>query len=125
MTLLTAKPDSQTGISSNGVVAGTDYLFPRETSSVLTIDPKSNRSTLSIVFSPGPLTSLNFFTQPPLKTLSKDELEEWKRFQSQHTVPALNLTAKVDNNQPLVAVNTPPDQTKDGILVFDVNIRRR
>ncbi|HET7113580.1 MAG TPA: hypothetical protein VFI57_08055, partial [Pyrinomonadaceae bacterium] len=119
---LTTKPLPATGVTSNKVVQGQDFSFPRGDN--LELDANPGIDTFTVIFSKTALSSPAFLndavTGRPLAAAQQAEL---KAFAAKYQEKA-PLTELDDSTAgaPAVRVKVPPDQTGNPI-VFDIRIQ--
>jgi hypothetical protein len=121
---LTTKPFPDSGVTSNKVVQGQDFSFPKGEGNDLTLDTKPGTDNFIIVFSKTALAEPAFMnaavTGEPLPAAQQADL---KTFAAKYQQKAA-LTEHDDSTAgaPAVRVKVPPDQTGNPI-VFDIRIQ--
>lgn len=121
---LTTKPSPDSGVTSNKVVQGRDFSFPKGEGNDLTLDKNPGTDVFTVIFSKTLLTTPSFLTAPvngePLSTAQQAEL---KAFAAKYKEkPPLTEHDDSTEGAPSVRVKVPPDQTGNPI-VFDIRIQ--
>ena len=79
----------------------------------------------TIIFSQEPLKSPGFLTMQSGRELTDSELQELAELRKRSSSISPNLVALVDDNQPVVAVQTLAARDKSEPLVFDISVKRK
>ena len=119
---LTSKPSPDTGLTSNKVVQGREFSFPKD--NFLTLDTNPGTDVFTVIFSRTPLTTPSFMTDPYTgEPLPAEQQAELKAFAAKYQEKA-PLTEHDDSTAgaPFVRVKVTPDQTGNPI-VFDIRIQ--
>ena len=121
---LTTKPLPDTGVTSNKVVQGRDFSFPRGEGNDLNLDTKAGTDVFTVIFSRTALTEPAFLsanvTGEPLPAAQQAELKAFAaKYQQKAPVTELDESTA---DAPFVRVRVPPDQTGNPI-VFDIRIQ--
>ncbi len=119
---LTTKPLPQTGVTSNKVVQGQDFSFPRGDN--LELDKNPGIDSFTVIFSKTALPAPAFLNEPvtgePLTAKQQAELKAFAaKYQEKSPVTELDNSTE---GAPSVRVKVPPDQTGNPI-VFDIRIQ--
>lgn len=117
-TFLTAAPPKDSGVKSNVITAGQDYVFPAEEEYWINLS-NAQSTTFSVIFSPTPLTSPAFFNQPAGRSLTLTEQQEWEKFREEVGVQAPQMLP----NQPRVKVAVPSSQAEKQPVLFEITVR--
>ncbi|MBA2340659.1 MAG: hypothetical protein H0V88_09700 [Pyrinomonadaceae bacterium] len=120
---LTSKTVPELELTSNEIGANTDFAFPGGNASI-TIDTKPSTATMTLIFSPTPLTSPSFLTKPAGRVLSSSELAELEAFRRANKDSAPQITVGNegdDESKPFAAVTVPTTTVQAGKPVI-VNI---
>ncbi len=129
--LLTAKPHSDSGLTTNEVKGGVDFIFPHDTSDTehwLTLDKKPGTENYTVIFSPRPLTAPAFLSaQATGKPLSETEQSELNKILAIYKANGLTTeTGEKNSVAPFVTLKVPkstdPNDTGRPI-VFEVKIQ--
>jgi hypothetical protein len=121
---LTTKPLAQTGVTSNKVSSGGEYIFPKGAENNLTLDKNPGTDNFTVVFSKTPLPSPSFFneqvTGEPLPAAQQTDLKSFvAKYADKKPVTEL------DDSNPqaqFVKVKATPEQTNNPI-VFEIRIQ--
>lgn len=124
---LTMKPSSRTGVTSNKVSKGVDFIFPKddeENVHTLTLDTHPGTDHFTVIFSKTPLSSPSFLNDPvtgdALTAAQQAELKDFiSRYQSKAPTTELDES---NPRAPFVSVKAVPDQTSNPI-VFNIRIQ--
>lgn len=117
-TFLTAQPLKDSGVKTNVIAAGQEYIFPEETEYWINLST-AHTTTFSIIFSPTPLTSPAFLTQPAGRSLTITEQQEWEKFRQEVGVQQPQMLA----DQPRAKVTVPATQADHQPVLFEVTIK--
>jgi len=122
MAFLTTKPFPKTGVTSNKVVQGEDFSFPRGEN--LELDKNPGIDTFTVIFSKTALPAPAFLNAPVTgDPLSAAEQAELKAFAAKYQEKAPLIEHDESTaGAPAVRVKVPPDQTGNPI-VFDIRIQ--
>ncbi|MBK9316972.1 MAG: protein kinase [Acidobacteria bacterium] len=123
-TFLTNSPMPASGVITNRVIAGRDFLFP-DGGQWFMMQPDADTTPFTVIFSPKPLTSPSFLTNQSGHGLSQNEIQDFAEFRKIHTAQPAELVAVADNNQPAVTVQVSAERPNDAILVFDISLKKR
>jgi eukaryotic-like serine/threonine-protein kinase len=121
---LTTKPFPDSGVTSNQVVQGQDFSFPKGEGNDLTLDTNPGTDNFTVIFSKTALPSPAFLNAPVTgEPLSAAQQTELKAFTEQYKQKA-PVTERDESTAgaPAVRVKVPPDQTGNPI-VFDIRIQ--
>jgi serine/threonine-protein kinase len=119
---LTTKPLPESGVTSNQVLAGSDFSFPQ--GDTLTLDKNPGTDIFTIIFAKTALPSPAFLNEAvTFEPLSAAQQAELKSFVAKYADKA-PVTELDDSNPraPLVRVKVPAEQTGNPI-VFDIRIQ--
>ena len=121
---LTTKPLVDTGVTSNKVVQGQDFSFPRGEDNDLNLDKNPGTDVFTVIFSKTALTDPAFLsakvTGEPLPAAQQSELKAFAaKYQQKAPVTELDESTA---DAPFVRLKVPPDQTGNPI-VFDIRIQ--
>ena len=121
---LTANPSPASGVTSNQVVQGRDFSFPKGEDLDLTLDATPGTDNFIVIFSKTALTGAAFanerVTGEPLPAAQQAELKAFAA-KYQEKTPLTELDDSTAG-APAVRVKVPPDQTGNPI-VFDIRIQ--
>jgi hypothetical protein len=122
MAFLTTKPLPQTGVTSNKVVQGQDFSFPRGDN--LELDKNPGIDNFTVIFSKTALTAPAFLNEPVTgEPLSSAQQAELKAFTAEYQEKApLTELDESTAGAPVVRIKVPPDQTGNPI-VFEIRIQ--
>jgi len=113
---LTAVTVPELELSSNAVRANTNFAFPGGNASI-TIATKPSTGTMTLIFSPTPLTSPTFLNRRAMRVLSPGELAELEAFRRANAGSAPQITVgheDGDESKPFAAVNVPKTTIQAG-----------
>jgi serine/threonine-protein kinase len=121
---LTTNPLPASGVTSNKVVEGRDFSFPKGEGNDLTLDKNPGTDVFTVIFSKTLLTTPSFLTAPvngePLSAAQQAELKAFvAKYQEK---PPLTEHDDSTEGAPAVRVKVPPDKTGNPI-VFDIRIQ--
>ena len=125
---LTAKPSTESGLSSNEVRKGVDFVFPKDDYAWFGLDKKPGAEEYTLVFSPTPLSEPKFLSQQadwrhPLNDTEKIELTA---FFAKYKPNSPTIESNTANGaEPFVVVRVPVAAGGGNPLVFDVRIQHR
>jgi hypothetical protein len=121
---LTTNPSADSGVTSNKVVAGRDFSFPKGEGNDLTLDEKPGTDNFTVIFSKTLLTAPEFLTvRVTGKPLPAAQQADFKAFAAKYQEKA-PLTEHDDSTAgaPAVRIKVPPDQTGNPV-VFAIRIQ--
>ena len=121
---LTAKPLPASGVTTNRVVEGKDFSFPKGEGNSLTLDQKPGTDYFTVIFAKTALPEPTFLndavTGEPLSAQQQAELRAFAaKYQQKPPVTELDESTA---GAPVMRVKVPPDQTGNPI-VFDIRIQ--
>ena len=121
---LTTKPLARTGVTSNKVVKGIEFSFPRGADNSLTLDKNPGTDNFIVIFSKTQLASPPFLneqvTGEPLSAALQADLKTFVAgHQDKRPVTELDES---NTRAPFVKVKAAPDQTNNPI-VFEIRIQ--
>ena len=124
---LTNKPSPETGVTSNKVSKGGEFVFPRddqENVHTFTLDKNPGTDHFTVIFAKAPLSSPSFLNESvtfdPLSAAQQAELKDFiSRYQSKAPTTELDES---NARAPFVRVKAVPDQTSNPV-VFDIRIQ--
>lgn len=123
-TFLTNEPMPSSGVTTNAVAGGREYMFP-DGGQWFMMQPEAEITPFTIIYSTRPLAAPAFLSMPSGRNLSHEEMRQLDQFKKMHAVKPAELVAVADNNQPSVAVQVPAERSSDDVLVFDISLRKR
>lgn len=123
-TFLTERPMPTSGVTTNRSSAGSEYRFP-DAGQFFMLPRDAESAPFTIIFSPEPLKSPGFLTTQSGRELTDSELQELAELRKRSSSISPNLVALVDDNQPVVAVQTLAARDKSEPLVFDISVKRK
>jgi serine/threonine-protein kinase len=121
---LTTNPAPRSGVTSNKVVQGRDFSFPKGEGNDLTLDTNPGTDSFTVIFSKTALTTPAFLAEPVTgEPLSAARQAELKAFAAKYQQKA-PLTERDEStaDAPAVRLKVPPDQTGNPI-VFEIRIQ--
>jgi hypothetical protein len=121
---LTTKPIPDSGVTSNKVVQGQDFSFPKGEDNDLTLDKNPGTDNFIVIFAKSALPAPAFLNEPvtgePLATAQQAELKAFvAKYQEKAALTELDESTA---GAPVMRVKVPPDQTGNPI-VFDIRIQ--
>jgi len=120
---LTTNPSPDSGVTSNKVVAGRDFSFPKGEGNDLTLDEKPGTDNFTVIFSKTLLTAPEFLTARVTgKPLPAAQQADLKAFAAKYQEKALTEHDDSTTGAPAVRVKVPPDQTGNPV-VFAIRIQ--
>ena len=124
---LTNKPSSGSGVTSNKVSKGAEFIFPKDDAdnvNTITLDKKAGTEHYSVIFSKTPLSSPSFLNDPVTgEALTAAQQAELKDFISKYQSKAPSTELDESNARaPFVRVKAVTDQASNPI-VFDIRIQ--
>jgi hypothetical protein len=122
-TFLTARPLPASGLKTNQVAAGSEFIFPGG-DAWLVIDRDAETTPFTIIFSPSPLDRPSFFAAQSGRSLTEAEQQDLATWRAQFKAEAPETTAQGDDHQARVVVNVP-ESAKGRPLVFDIPIKHK
>jgi eukaryotic-like serine/threonine-protein kinase len=121
---LTSKPHRDSGVKTNEVAQGGEFIFPRGEGNYVTLDRNPGTDNFTVIFAksalPGPAFLNEQVTAEPLSPAQQAELNAFVARYKQ-TAPVTELDESTAG-APSVRVKLPPDQTGNPI-VFDIRIQ--
>ena len=126
MTFLTAKPAPQSGVKTNEVKKGVDYVFPYGIGNWIILDKTPGTEDYTAIFSPTALTSPAFLNATAGSTLTGAEQSELSKFKDEYKANAPK-TDVVDESgkDPFVSVKVPQAKAEDGPVIFNIRIEHK
>jgi serine/threonine protein kinase len=121
---LTSKPLPASGVTSNQVVQGREFSFPKGEGNALTLDTKPGTDYFTVIFAKTALPEPAFLNQAVTgQPLSAAQQAELKAFAAKYreNAPITELDESTAG-APAMRVKVPPDQTGNPI-VFDIRIQ--
>lgn len=107
-TFLTARPDARSGVTTNEVKAGADFSFPNGAATWLTLDKTPGTENYMVIFSPTPLTSLDFLAAPAGRALNQAETSQLEGFRHTQSANEPETTVVGEGTaEPYVAIKLP------------------
>jgi eukaryotic-like serine/threonine-protein kinase len=117
-TVLTAKPTPNTGVTSNSVEVGKDFVFPGG-NIWLTMGKISGTDKCTIIFSSTPLLSPAFLNDIQGHELTTEEHRQLEELRAKSKAPTIKT---INGNEPMVSVNLPKTKMDEQTLIFNINI---
>ena len=120
---LTSKPSPRTGLTTNKVSKGTEFVFPNGEFG-LELDKNPGTDTFTFIFAKSPLSSPSLFdTRVTGEPLSANQQADYKEFLSKYQgKPPVTERDESNPKAPFVKVKTVPDPSNNPI-VFDIRIQ--
>ncbi len=121
---LTSKPLPASGVTSNQVVQGREFSFPKGEGNALTLDTKPGTDYFTVIFAKTALPEPAFLNQAVTgQPLSAAQQAELKAFAAKYreNAPVTELDESTAG-APAMRVKVPPDPTGNPI-VFDIRIQ--
>ena len=122
---LSNKPLPKSGVTSNKVSKGVEFIFPNG-EGILTLDKNPGTDTFTIVFARSQLTSPSFLNEPVTgEPLSPAQQADLKTFLAKYREKPPETELDESNAQaPFVRVKSTPEQYNNPI-VFDIRIQHK
>ena len=120
-TFLTALPQSETGVRTNRVEAGVDYVFPRKME--IGITPGESKMAFTFILSQSPLEDPTFLAQRAGKPLSATERHELTLLRQRIVAGQTDLRTEVVGNQSVVTLAPTSESSKSAPVLVDVTVR--
>jgi hypothetical protein len=121
---LAAKQIPETGLKTNEVKSGVDFIFPADTNvkaNWIELDETVGTDEYTVVFSPTPISDPAFFAGPSGSTLTAEEVKQWQQFQTQVT-KAVTGEAKKTGSATSLPVKIPQNsEGKPAIFQFRID----
>jgi serine/threonine-protein kinase len=129
LTFLTTEPAEDSGVESNELEGGVDYIFPDDEENKehwITLDKNPGTESYTIIFSPVKLTSPAFLDKEAGNELTAAEKKELEDFQAKYKANAPS-TAVVNGGgtDPLVSVKVPQAAAPNEPVIFDVRLEHK
>ena len=130
MAFLTAKPNPDSGLSTNQVKSGQDFVFPADTVTKFnwyTLDKSPGNENYTLIFSPQPLAAPAFLSAEATgEPLSETEQAELRDFLAKYKTgePTTEINDK-DAAAPFVTVKLPKAAGSSAPVVFDIRIEHK
>ena len=119
---LTNKPLPASGVTSNKVSKGVEFVFPKG-AGILTLDKNPGTDTFTVIFARTQLSSPSFLNEPvrgePLSAAQQADLKAFIEKSPQRPVTEVDES---NPGAPFVRVKTTPEQNNNP-LVFDIRIQ--
>ncbi len=130
MAFLTAEPGDGSGLRTNEVKSGQDFVFPADTAATfhwITLDKAPGSENYTIIFSPQPMTAPAFLgseaTGEPLSETEQTELRELlAKYKTREPVTEIN---DKDAAAPFVTVKVRQSEGTGAPVVFAVRIQHK
>jgi hypothetical protein len=126
-TFLTTTPGPDSGLFTNEVKSGLDFVFPGSSDGKdhwITLDNKAGIDEFTIVFATSPLTSPDFFYGQAGHELTKDEQNQLSHMREQFKANLLGTEVIKTGAAPFVSVKVP--QNADGSpVIFMVRVEHK
>jgi serine/threonine protein kinase len=123
-TFLTTQPMAATGVNTNWTDGGKEFLFPNG-GQWFEIQPDAELTQFTVIFSPKPLASPRFLSEPSGHDLSESEQAELQAFRDKYAFNRAKLVAVNDGNRNAMTVQVPSDYPTGDPLLFNVELKRR
>ena len=129
LTFLTAEPAEDTGVETNELEGGVDYIFPDDEENKehwITLDKNPGTESYTVIFSPVKLTAPAFLDKEAGSELTAAEKKELEDFQAKYKANAPS-TAVINGGgtDPSVSVKVPQAAAPSGPVIFDVRIEHK
>jgi serine/threonine-protein kinase len=129
LTFLTSEPAEDSGVDTNELEGGVDYIFPDDEENKehwITLDKNPGTETYTIIFSPAKLTSPAFLDKEAGSELTAAERKELEDFQAKYKANAPS-TAVVNGGgtDPLVSVKVPQAASPSEPVIFEVRLEHK
>jgi serine/threonine protein kinase len=129
MTFLTAEPAEDSGVDSNEVENGAEFIFPSDEENAehwIELDAQPQTERYTIIFSPTRLTAPAFLDKEAGHTLTASEQQELEDFRAKYkantpTTDVLNASG----TEPRVTVKVPQAMSDSDPVIFDVRIEHK
>jgi serine/threonine-protein kinase len=132
VTFLSAEPVESTGVESNEVEGGVEFVFPENEedgnevkANWITLDKKAGTESYTVIFSPTQLTDPVFLTREAgheLTTIEQKDLEDF-RAKYKANSPTTNVI-NGGGTDPMVSVKAPQAAVSEPVI-FDVRIEHK
>jgi serine/threonine protein kinase len=132
MTFLTVEPVEGSGVESNEVEGGVEYIFPEDEEDAdevkanwITLDKKAGTESYTVIYSPTQLTEPAFLTRAAGHELTSLEQKDLEEFLAKYkaNAPVTNVINGGGAN-PFVSVKAPT-AAKSEPVIFDVRIEHK
>lgn len=124
MTFLTSQPLPDSSVTPNRVSAGIDFEFPGNPDWLEILD-KEDVTPFTIVFSTSPLDGeLSFLAGPAERTVNKEQESVLEGLRKKFEASITRGDIK-GSNHPAVTICERGQRPENGLLVFDISIRRK
>ncbi|MGH9766306.1 MAG: protein kinase domain-containing protein [Blastocatellia bacterium] len=123
-TFLTAQPNPDTGVKSNFIEAGADFIFPAGQDNCIGITAKETMMAFTVIFSPDQLTSPSYLTALAMRPLTGTEQKELADWREQFASSEPKIAPDPSQQLSRVTVLRKPNANA-GPVVFDLLIKRQ
>ncbi|MBL8206648.1 MAG: serine/threonine protein kinase [Blastocatellia bacterium] len=124
-TYLTAQPTPGSCVTTNLLGAEADYAFPPAGCDGLSLGPRGETTTFTVLFSPTPLTTPSFFAAQAERKLTAAEVQEFEAFRQQAGAEDARRETATTENRVGMTVTMPAQQNAKGVIAFDLPIKRQ
>ena len=122
-TWLTAQPDPATGVETNFLPAGTDFVFPRNDWFGMT--PNETKMAFTFIFARAPLTMPNFLAARALRPLTATDQHALNALRQSSTGRAAELLVTPGDPEAKVVSNRASASATEIPIVIEIPIPRR
>ncbi len=123
---LTAQPSALSGVKSNEVKSGLDFVFPlpsQDGTGWIRVTPAAGNESYTFVFSPQPINDPQFFAGPAGHDLTPEEENQFDNFRTQNTANEVDAEVIKSGAFPMVSVKVP--QNKAARAIFSIRVSHK
>jgi Domain of unknown function (DUF4384) len=124
MSFLTSQPIPATGVKTNRLEEGEDFIFP-DAGQWFEIQPDSDKTPFIVIFSPTQIKKPAFLSAPAGRNLSDSEQRELDQLRKDSAANPPELVETGDKNTPDMIVQTSPDRRVNQPLVFELSLKKK
>lgn len=129
MTFLTNSPAEDSGVASNELEGGADFVFPEDEANAehwVTLDKKPATESYTVIFSPVRLSDPTFLEDEAGSELTDEEQKELEDFRARYKANSPS-TAVLNGGgtEPIVSVKMPQAANSSEPVIFDVRIEHK
>jgi serine/threonine protein kinase len=124
MSFLTSRPIPGTGVTTNRLEEGKDFIFP-DAGIWFEIQPDSDKTPFIVIFSPTQIKKPAFLSAPSGRNLSDSEQRELDQLRTNSAANPPELVETGDKNTPDMVVQVSPDRPANRPLIFELSLKKK
>ena len=118
-TFLTPQPMAESGVTTNRLNAGNDFVFPAGPTNWITLGKETGTEVFTLIFAPELLMQPDFLNTPAGKALNS---AQWDEFKTKYKANTASPNVSTKEDAPFAAVNAP---TTNAPALFEIRLEHK